>query len=109
MSRLREPQIEPQNNTRRPHESKAGGTEYEEFGRKLLTAIHEKTAFASLIPVDQGQRGSRIGYGLLLNAGMVGRAQARCCSRYHSGYRSMNQRACPQLYWGIRPRSHDRV
>jgi hypothetical protein len=108
MPRLREPQIEPQNNTRRPRESKAGVTDYEEFGRKLLTAIHEETVFAGLIPVDQGQRGSRV-YGLLLIAGMVARTQARCCSRYHSGYGSMNQRSSAQLCSGNRPRPRDRV
>jgi hypothetical protein len=107
MPRLREPQIEPPNNTRRPHESKAGVTDYQEFGRKLLTAIHEETVFAGLIPVDQRQCGSEVWCGLLLIAGMAARAQARYCSRYHSGYRARGWFA--QLCSGIRPHLHDRV
>jgi hypothetical protein len=86
MPRLRDLKIEPQNDTRRPHESKAGVTDDEEFGRKLLTAIHEKTVFAGLLPVDQLQWGRRVCDRLLLIAGMVARAQARYCSRYQSGY-----------------------
>jgi hypothetical protein len=109
MPRLRDPQITPQNDTRRPHESKAGVTDYEEFGRKLLTAIHEETAFAGLIPLDQRQWGSRVRNRLLLIAGMVARAQARYCSRYHSGYRSLNQRWFAQLCSGNRPRLQYRV
>jgi hypothetical protein len=109
MPRLRDPQITPQNDTRRPHESKAGVTDYEEFGRKLLTAMHEETVVAGLIPVDQRQWGSRACNRLSLIAGMVAHAQARCCSRYRSGYRSLNQRWFAQLSSGNRPRPHDRV
>jgi hypothetical protein len=47
MPRLREPQIDTQNNSRRPHDSTAGVTDYEEFGRKLLTAIYEETRYRS--------------------------------------------------------------